>query len=91
MNGKGIINKYLDEVGADGLCGDECGCPKGDDLAPCEGDWGNILRCVPAKLAERPGQDGEDPETHEYDLLFEPMDPEKDSGEDLTTAPGQLS
>ena len=52
---------------------------------------GRILQCVPAKLVERPGQDGEDPETLEYDLLFEPMDPEKDSGEDLTTAPGKLS
>lgn len=37
---------YLQGIGADGLCGDDCGCDI-TDLAPC--DSAGCLDCVPAK------------------------------------------
>ena len=39
-----LVSQNLRQLGADGLCNDECGCGLGD-LAPCE-DW--IGDCVPA-------------------------------------------
>lgn len=35
MNCTGIIRKYLEANGFDGLCGEECGCEL-SDLMPCE-------------------------------------------------------
>ena len=40
-----LMIKALQNVGADGLCGDDCGCGI-DDLCPCNGD---LLQCVAAK------------------------------------------
>lgn len=39
-----LVAQNLRQLGADGLCNDECGCGL-DDLAPCK-DW--IGDCVPA-------------------------------------------
>jgi len=35
VNVKEIVHQYLENNGYDGLCGDDCGCPK-DDLCPCD-------------------------------------------------------
>ena len=43
-----IVRARLTEIGADGLCTDDCGCGIAD-LAPC-GDW--IGGCVPAVIAD---------------------------------------
>jgi len=45
MSCKEIITAKLKELGADGLCGENCGCPI-DDLCPCSE---NCLDCVPAQ------------------------------------------
>lgn len=47
MNCKEIIIEKLKALGADGLCGDDCGCGI-DNLFPCDSC---CLDCVPAKKA----------------------------------------
>lgn len=41
-----LIHSHLKIIGADGLCGDGCGCDI-NDLCCCASD--KILNCVPAK------------------------------------------
>ena len=50
-----MIAIQLRQLGADGLCNDECGCGL-DDLAPCN-DW--IGDCVPATAVNTCNEDGE--------------------------------
>jgi hypothetical protein len=52
MNVKEIIKKHLTEVGADGLCRDQCGCGLAD-LIPC----GAVdLDCVQARKVDDPDE-----------------------------------
>ena len=54
---RNIIREKLIEIGAHGLCGDECGCCLAD-LMPCDGECFSI-DCIPAvnneKLAAEEG------------------------------------
>jgi hypothetical protein len=50
MTVREIVELYLEANGYDGLCGDECGCLKGD-LAPCVG-CGDMIDCVPGYKTE---------------------------------------
>ena len=45
MNVIEIIRAHLEQIGADGLCGGECGC-EAEDMCPCGND---MTECVPAK------------------------------------------
>ena len=57
MNVEQIIRKCLKDNGYDGLCNDdECGCIAAD-LAPCQGEYSNILCCRPGyKIIEPDGE-----------------------------------
>lgn len=44
MTCKEKITEWLKEIGAEGLCGEDCGCGL-DDLMPCDG---NCVYCEPA-------------------------------------------
>lgn len=55
MTVKEKIVEWLKEIGADGLCGEDCGCGI-DDLAPCCCD--SVLECEPAMRGVN--QDGEE-------------------------------
>ena len=54
-----VLQRYLSEIGADGLCnpGCECGCPL-DQLAPL-GDCLDLDECLPARFVppDDPGAD----------------------------------
>ncbi len=52
MTVREIIIAHLRQVGADGLCSDNCGCGI-DDLMPCEGESvdGGCRECIPAREA----------------------------------------
>ena len=53
MNLRGIIKKYLEDNGFDGLCGDECGCQT-SDLFCCENP--NMDVCQPGYKKLCPGE-----------------------------------
>lgn len=65
MNVKEIIIEKLKEIGADGLCDEDCGCSI-DDLFPCY--TCNLSNCVPAKLIKNPDQSEAD-----YPEIFIPL------------------
>jgi len=52
MNVKEIVTKHLKDIGADGLCNDDCDCLN-EKIMPCHG----LGICVPAKKvkATEPG------------------------------------
>lgn len=59
-----LLVKSLREIGAEGLCGDDCGCQL-DDLIPCGDDPSN---CMPAIKQKDPIDIGD------YDFVMQPMD-----------------
>lgn len=52
MNVRDIIVARLKQLGADGLCCEDCGCGL-DDIVPCQSD---PSLCVPAKAVEEGGE-----------------------------------
>lgn len=64
-NCKEIIIEKLKELGADGLCGEDCGCGL-DDLFPCD-NCQTALDCVPAKTIRAPNY-------HEGINIFVPIE-----------------
>ena len=55
MNVKEIVTKHLVEIGADGLCHEDCGCAI-DDMMECD-FYNELTDCVAAKKvkATEPG------------------------------------
>ena len=52
MNVREIVEAHLRQVGAEGLCLDECGC-RMLDLMPCGGGWEDCVPAVRVKCDER--------------------------------------
>jgi hypothetical protein len=72
MTVKEIIKEKLTELGADGLCNEECGCSI-HALVPCFDDFSG---CVPAMATVATAENADEYDCDVGDQIFIPQEPE---------------